>query len=222
MADTFEASQPGRGPTFLLGRWGRAWGASFGAAKDRLVDAAKDAVRVGLVYLAPVDALPLLLADAALEGLPGETSDQQRARVAASFDVWELAGLLGGLSLALDQLGLTGTFRRWPEYAPGLPPGGDASKWATWLCTITTHPWTDDGAWDDPGTWDDGGTWDSTATVADVARMRRLFRAQMGASHRGFLRLVFTAGVDFWGPDTPWDHGTWTDDSTPTHIDIEV
>ena len=49
-----------------------------------------------------------------------------------------------------------------------------------------------------------------------------MFRAQMGARDRGFIRLVLVEGTDFWGPETPFDHGTWTDDALPTHFTFEV
>lgn len=220
---TFAEHLSGRLPTALRGRWGAAYARILGASLDLVLDGAKDAVKAGFVASAPVDALPYLLSDAGLEALPGESTSSQRARVAAAFETWELAGLYGGITLALGQLGLTSyAFARWPEYAPSLPPDGDAARWATWLCTIDGHPYTADGTWADAGTWDDGGTWDSTATVADVARIRRLMRAEMGATHRGFMRFVLVSGVDFWGPATPWDHGTWTASTAPTHFTFEV
>lgn len=219
---TFAEYLPGLFPTFLRGRWGRAFGRAFGLVTDVCLAGAKAAAKVGFVDLAPSDALPYLLADANLEGLPGETTDGQRGRVAVAFDTWELAGTHAGLQLALTQLGVTGTFRRWPEWAPDLPPDTHPEFWATWHCTIRDHGWTDDGTWGDPGTWGDGGTWDSSAPAADVAQMRRLLRAQMNARDRGFVRLVLAADVDFWEPATPWDNGVWSDSSTLTHIDIEV
>ena len=51
---TFADRQPGLHPTRLRGRWGRAWGAAFGAEKDDVVTAAKDAVKSGFVLMAPV------------------------------------------------------------------------------------------------------------------------------------------------------------------------
>lgn len=219
---TFAEHQPGLHPTFIRGRWGVAWGAVAGAAKDTLLEGAKNAVRAGFVLLAPDDALPYLLADASLEGLPGETIDAQRVRVRQAFDTWELAGTYPGLTLAFDQLGLTGyTVHTWREYGT-YPPDSHTERWASWLATITGHSYAADGLWSDPGTWDDGGTWDSTATVDDIARMRRLVRAQMMARDRGWMRFRFDAGADFWGPDAPWDHGTWTDDTSPVFFTLEV
>ncbi len=220
---TFAEHLPGRFPTSLRGRWGAAFGRILGAACDLVLDGAKDAVKAGFVASAPVDALPRLLADASMEALPGETSSAQRARVAAAYETWELAGLYPGLQLALEQLDLTSyTFTRWRDYAPSAPPDGRADRWATWMCTIYGHAFAVDGLWSDAGTWDDGGTWDSDATVEDVARIRRLVRAEMGASHRGFLRFVFAGGADFWGPETPWDSGNWDDDSSPIAFTLEV
>ena len=102
---TFAERQPGLYPTALRGRWGIAWGRAFGAQKDDVVTAAKDAVKSGFVAIAPADALPRHAADVALPLLPGETDAQLRARVAGAWDFWPMAGTLAGLETAADLLG---------------------------------------------------------------------------------------------------------------------
>lgn len=210
---TYEEHQPGRHPTFLRGVWGRAWGAIMGAAKDLVLDGVKDAVRAGLVYVAPVDALPYLIADAALEALPGETSDSQRTRVEQRFESARLAGTFAGLDLAAAQLSFEGyTFRTARSFLPGLPPDHRADLPSTWWLFVPSfgHPWqrTEWGA----GTWG-SGTWGSNASLADVARVKRLLRSQSPARARGFVRLYFDGatgwglgswGAGFWGPSGSW------------------
>ena len=209
-------------PTALRGPWAAAFARALGAACDAALDAAKDAARVGFVLVAPVDALERHLADASLEALPGESTDSQRARVAAVFAFWELAGTLPGLELAAEQLGLAGgVFFRWRDFGTN-PPDRRPDLWATWLYRLDPSPFGLDGTWGDPGTWGDGGVWGLDATAADIARIRRLFRAQMGARDRGFIALVLVEGTDFWGPETPWNHGAWSDGSVRTHITFEV
>ena len=204
---TYEEHQPGRHPTYLRGRWGLAWGRILGAAKDLVLEGAKDAVRAGFIKSAPVDALPYHLADAALEALPGETSDSQRTRVEAAFESARNAGLYPGLDLAAAQLGFEGyVFRTARSYLPGLPPDHRADLPSTWWLFVPSfgHPWlrTEWGA----STWG-SGTWGSSASVTDVARVKRLLRAQSPARARAFVRLFFD-GATAWGSST-WGAGLW-------------
>lgn len=210
---TFAEHLPGRFPTSLRGRWGAAFGRILGAACDLVLDGAKDAVKAGFVASAPVDALPRLLADASMEALPGETSSAQRARVAAAYETWELAGTFAGLDLAAAQLSFEGyTFRTARSFLPGLPPDHRADLPSTWWLFVPSfgHPWqrTEWGA----GTWG-SGTWGSNASLADVARVKRPLRSQSPARARGFVRLYFDGatgwglgswGAGFWGPSGSW------------------
>lgn len=207
---TYADQLSSRLPTYLRDAPSLLFAGKVGAAMDLCLQALKDAVRVGLVYLCTDDALAAHLADVAMEGLPGETAASQRARVAAAFDTWTMAGTRPGLVLAVEQLGFSGyALRTSRDWLPDAPPDGNASLWARWWLLLPTHPWSTDGVWSDPGTWGDGGTWDSTATVAEVARVKRLLRAQSNARELGYVRLYFGSDGDIWGPETPWDHGVW-------------
>lgn len=220
----FEEYLPGLFPTFLRGPWGLAWGAKHGAAADRVLDGAKDAVKAGFAPSAPVDALPYLLADGRLEGLPGEGASAQRARLAVLFDVWKLAGTRDGLELAASLLGWEGyALRSTREWLPDAPPDGDASRWARWWLVLpeAAHGYALD-LWDGAGNWDDGGTWDTDATPEEVSRLTRLLRAQTNARDLGHVRLLFGDGDgDVWGPDDPFDNGVWADDAA-TFTELET
>lgn len=204
---TFAERQPGLYPTRLRGRWGRAWGRAFGLEKDDVVTQAKLAVRSGFIDDAPADALERHGADVVIERLPDETDAAYRARIAAAWDLWPTAGTQAALELALSQLGLTGTLYRPADFAPDTPP---RPGWSQWWFYCTGHTFGDDGAWDDAGTWGDGGVWDLDATPEEIGRIRRLVRKWINARDRGHIVFVFE--TDWWGPETPWDSGTWTEE----------
>lgn len=212
MADTFAEYLVGLFPTFLRGRWGRLWGEKHGAAADLALDGAKDAVRAGFVASAPADALPHLVADSALLGLPGETADQRRERIAGAWEVWAWAGTRHGLEVVAGQLGFEHyRLKTSADFAPGLPPGHRADLWARWWLFVYAHPWTrtEWGA----ATWG-SGTWGSSATAADVARVKGALRTVTNARDRGTVRLFFggtTSGG--WGLGT-WGGGKWGDAGT--------
>lgn len=220
---TYEKALPDSFPTTLRGRWGRAWGAAHGVAMDAVLAAVKAAVKMGFIVGAGTDTHPYHLADAGLEGLPGESADDVVTRVRTAFDVWRLAGTRLGVELALAQLGFTGyTLRTTRDWLPDGPPDGRMDLWARYWVLAFSHTWSPDGTWGDAGTWDDGGTWDSDATVAEVTRVTRFLRRQSNARDLGYVRLYFGAvDTDVWGPDEPWDHGTW-DDDTVTFIDWRI
>lgn len=219
MPPTYREWQPSLYPTFLQDPYGQSWGRAQGEMKDRAVTLAADAVDAGLVLRCPDDALPYLADDAGgLERLPDEEADSHRARIAGAWDTWAWAGAGTALSTVAAQLDFEGvvirTAREWE-----MP---DASTlWARWWVIVTLGtPWVADGTWGDPGDWDDGGTWDSDASVASVATVRRLFRRFSNARDQGVVRFVFDENVDFWGPDEPWDHGTW--DDPPASMDWRI
>lgn len=205
-------------PTWLRDPYGRAWGGVYGAAADTAVAVAKDAIHAGNVLDAPDDALPRLGADTLIERLPDEDADTHRARITGAWETWPWAGTRTALETVAAQLDFHGvvvrTAREW-----GM---ADAStRWARWWVIVTLgDPWIADGTWGDPGDWDDGGTWDSDASVESVATVRRLFRRFSNARDQGFVRFVFDENVDFWGPDEPWDHGTW--DDPPASMDWRI
>ncbi len=203
---SFAERQPGLLPTALRGRWGKAWGRAFGLEKDDVVTSMKLAVRSGFIDDAPTDALDRHGADVVFERFPSEDEEDYRARIAAAWDLWPTAGTKGALELAISQLGLAGTLYLPGDFAPDAPP---SSGWAKWWFYCTTHPWASDGAWDDPGTWDDDGVWDLDATPAEMDRVRRHLRQWINARDVGHVVFVFE--TDWWGPESPWENGTWTE-----------
>lgn len=221
---TYEHALPDSYPTPLRGPWGRAWGAAHGVAMDLLLTAAKAAAKLGFIVGAGPDTFPYHLADVGFEGLPGESPASIAERVRTAFDLWKLAGTRDGIELALSQLAVTGYMLRTTRgWLPDAPPDGRTDLWARYWVLAFSHPWTTDGTWGDAGTWDDGGTWDSDATVAEVTRLVRFLRRQSNARDLGFVRIYFNNGdSDVWGPDEPWDHGTWGDAATQTFIDWRV
>ena len=95
-------------------------------------------------------------------------------------------------------------------------PDGRSELWARWWLLIFDPPWSPDGTWGDPGDWDDGGTWDSDASAETVSTVLTYLRRWTSARDRFYVRLYYSTS-DVWGPETPWDHGTW-DDASATFI----
>jgi hypothetical protein len=198
-------------PSWLRGRYARAFLGVVGRMLDRITDGADAAVKVRFVAQAPVDALEYIGSERNLPRYAPDTDDTYRARLAAAWSLYEFAGTRQGILSALSALLPTTTIRvianrEWP-----IPPDGDTANWSRLWVLLSDTPWTSDGNWDDAGTWDDGGVWDSSATEADVLALRRIVRTWK-AGHEvcaGFIVLL--EGDDFWGPDEPWDSGTWDD-----------
>ncbi|MDB4929450.1 MAG: hypothetical protein JWM10_1934 [Myxococcaceae bacterium] len=202
--------QPALYPTALSDPYGRAWGASQGTMKDRVVTLAVDAVDAGLVLRAPADALPLLGADVALDQLPDETTDSYRTRIAGAWETWRWAGTETALRLVATQLGadpvVIVTAHTWPMGRPDL--------WARWWLLVRDVDLPHTPAPEDPwgtGTWGDGGTWGSTVPPEGVAQVQRAFRKFTNARDAGWVRIAF-GDTDYWGdPDGTFAHGTWGD-----------
>ena len=196
---TFAERQPGLYPTALRGRWGIAWGRAFGAQKDDVVTAAKDAVKSGFVAIAPADALPRHAADVALPLLPGETDAQLRARVAGAWDFWPMAGTLAGLETAADLLGYVDRTIRTARDLSRDP-------WAQWFIFVADHGVTRKRTWGGSGTWG-SGVWGSDASRDYVRRVRGLLRLVSNARDRGWV--VLSLSTPGW-----WGSGTWGAPST--------
>ena len=228
----FRDYQPDLAPAPLQDASGRAWGASHGALKDAVVSLARDAVYVGGVAdpdgrgreCAAVD-LWRLGDDAAMPRLPGETSAGYRARLALAFDAWGTACSRAGLAARLGELATAYGFSDWALYtardwsttgALDSTPDRRGDLWARYWVLVFDSPWSADGTWGDAGTWDDGGTWDSDASVETVTAILSYLRRWSSARDLPYLRVYFDA-TDVWGPETPWDHGTW-DADTATSI----
>lgn len=194
MSDDFESYQRDTHPPGHRGTWGQRWGAALGRQKDTTVTRARDAVLAGFPGRAPLDALDLHLADAALERLPGETTASIRARVRQAWDFWPTAGRLAGLTVALTLLGFP-TIEVRTAAQLGVTP------WAQWFAFtfgygFSSRPW---GA---PDTWGTG-TWGSDASRDDARRMRRFLRSVSNARDIGWLVLGST-DPSVWGAGGTW------------------
>ena len=216
---SYATYQPSLYPTALADPYGQSWGRAQGVMKDRLATLAADAVDMGLVLRAPADALPYLADDAGgLERFPIDDDASHRARIASAWTLWPWAGTRYALEVVAAQLDFAGvtirTAREW-----GMSDA--ATLWARWWVLVTQNgPFASDGTWADAGTWDDGGTWDSDASLGLVSQIRRFFRRFSNARDVGFVRLLFDDNADFWGPDSPFDSGTWDDE--PTHLELRI
>jgi hypothetical protein len=133
--------------------------------------------------------------------------------VRLAWDTWTFAGTEATVLAQLAVYLTTETLRIIENRDWSPPPDLDTANWSRFWVTITGGPWSTDGTWGDPGAWSDGGTWDSTATTAEVASVRGIIRKFKPAHTIGFA-LVLLDSDDFWGPDTPWDHGDWDDTAT--------
>ena len=195
---TFAERQPGLYPTALRGRWGIAWGRAFGAQKDDVVTAAKDAVKSGFVAIAPADALPRHAADALLPMLPGESDTALRARVRGAWDFWPWAGTRTGLEVAIGLLGFT-VYQLSTGYELGAP------LWAQWVLVVTgtgVGPRT----WGAPGQWGTG-VWGSDASRELSRRVRSFLRLVSNARDIGWVAIA-TSTPAVWGAGK-WGSGVW-------------
>lgn len=230
----FADYQPDLHPAPLQDTWGRAWGAVHGAAKDAVVSLAREAMYVGGVVdpagrgrQVPDGDLGRIGADTTIPRLPGEAVASYRARLAVAFDVWGSACTAGGLVARLDELAgaygfdtyLFRTARDWsPTGALDATPDGRSDLWARWWALVFDPPWTLD-TWDDGGTYDADATWDTNASAQTVSTVLAYLRQWSSARDLFYVRLYYgVADGDVWGPDTPWDSGTWGDESAVSII----
>lgn len=88
--------QPGT-PTWLQGLWGARWLQSLGQVKDEWADKLKQAIKVRLPGLAPLDALPYIGSERGLPQAPGEDPAVYAERLRTAWDTWPLAGTPLGL-----------------------------------------------------------------------------------------------------------------------------
>lgn len=203
MSDTFESYQRDTHPPGHRGTWGLRWGAAVGRQKDTTVTRARDAVLAGFPGRAPLDALDLHLADAALERLPGETTASIRARVRQAWAFWPTAGRFDGLTVALTLLGF-------PTFEVRTAAQFGRTPWAQWYA-ITYGYGLARRQWGAPAKWGEG-VWGSNATRDESRRMRRFLRSVSNARDIGWLVFGDTDpsvwGVGKWGSPARWGGAT--------------
>lgn len=204
---TYIEWQPSLHPTPLRGRWGTAWGASLGAAKDTALSLAKDAVKAGFVALAPGDALPELAADVQIDHVPGETDDSWRERIRGAWDSWAWAGTRYGIAYAVGLLGF-GTPAVWTQAE--LPREGPAGTWARLTLLFFGVAGWDGAVWD-------GFDWDArevqpiegALTASTRGQLRRVLRQWINARDH-VSSVIVGFGTTLWDLDV-WDGFDWDD-----------
>lgn len=194
---TYRRFQAELNPGPLRGPNGLAWSAGLGAAKDTLVELAKDAVYAGgardaegLGREAPSDGLARLGADAQLVRLFSESDASYRARLAGAWDSWGWLGTGYGLGYALSLVSVRGA-RIVAQYE-WTPPDGLTADWSRFwvligvgtiaLGSFFIGPWATLGALASPWallvigsfTIGSGVTIGSTATANDIYGVRRM------------------------------------------------
>lgn len=196
-------------PPPLRGDVGEVFAGDLGAAKDDVVTLAKDAVYIGqlvdpdaLGREVPADGLAKLGADADLEQGPIESPQDYRARILGAWDLWGWAGTPYGYSLAFERLKRPVRGARFISASQWVAPDGLTSLWSrfwpiVWTGLLaagrfTVGPWAIVGGnasgWEilRVGDFDvgDGSTVGSTATVEELADLRRALAKWKNARDR--------------------------------------
>lgn len=207
-------------PPPLRGDVGEVYAGDLGAAKDDVVTLAKDAVYLGHVSdpdaqgrETPDDGLAKLGADADLEQGPVESPQDYRARILGAWDLWGWAGTPYGYSLAFERLKRP---VRGAQFVPRY--GWPDFDWLTLLWSrfwpivytgplavgrFTVGPWATIGG--DASGWEilrvgdfdvgDGSTVGSTATVEELADMRRALAKWKNARDRVPVLIISDGDV---------------------------
>jgi hypothetical protein len=187
----FTQSGPGSG----VARWMQgpvmgAYLAACGDALDLVLDGLRQAVAARFVSETPADALGWIGAERLLPRYPADTDDTYRARLAAAWEVWQLAGTAAGILAALAACGFADAaiYTARDATPPGessWPPDGDTANWSrfwVFLDVSTSNPFAwQPTVWTHARRWGGGATWGSTATVGEVALVRGVIRTLKAA-----------------------------------------
>jgi hypothetical protein len=92
-------------PSFLQKPWGKRWNETMGDQADLQVNAAQQAVSAAFVDTCPNDALAPLGASSDMDRYPADTDASYRARIAARWDTWPMAGTYDGVKGQLQAFG---------------------------------------------------------------------------------------------------------------------
>jgi hypothetical protein len=194
-------------PSWLQGRWGRAWNRVLGTMKQTVAEAVRVAVKARFAATAPLDALHHLLEDRNLDPAWNEHSDAVRLRIRRAWRTWSKAATKAAIDEALRLAGYTSFEIR------EQPQDGTLRWWEFEVWIFRPFPWLDfyldDGRWDDPGVWDDGGVWAPDMPAPDLARFRMLVKKWKSLHSYCRAGVVVHAG-ETWDADAP--PGTWDDD----------
>lgn len=182
---TYRQLQSESAPKALRGKRGSAWMRAHGRAKDWTQDAVRQAVRAGLVAVAPVDALGYDGNERNLPRYPGDTDETYRARLQRAWELWQQAGTRPGLLAVLDALGFANAAIHTardpiPPGESSWPPDGDPSNWSRFWVFLDVSAGSNPFNWQrvpwGSRRWGDGWTWGSTATRAQISLVRSVIR----------------------------------------------
>lgn len=129
-------------PSWLRGAVAEAWSYALGLVKDGFAEAARQAVKVRLVGLAPSDALEPLLRDRNLD-VPAVSSDSiLRTRIRRAWATWSIAGTKESILTSLADAGYpNASVREGTEWS--LP-----HWWWFYMVLRPPYPWSVLGATD--------------------------------------------------------------------------
>lgn len=134
-------------PTWLRGKWGRAWAAALGATMDGLVQLAHEAALARFARHAPKDALEELGRDRSIQRYPRELESTYRNRLAGAFATHVKGGTEQGV---VDQLAIMGYAAQWIRNAQWVVDGNSgkiAHYWARFWVLISN---ADTAGWGAP------------------------------------------------------------------------
>lgn len=188
-------------PSWMSRLMGKAWTFVPALFRDAWVDAARMAVKARFPPIAPLDALPLLLRDFALDPPHGETPATTRARLARAWETWQKAGTAAGIVAALNAAGY-----------PNVTIGERSDRWWEFV-VILRAPFPFDPALTGYAKWDSGWTYDLSgyrwAGVAPPGERERVLAIinKWKPTHARLAYVLVEVEGPYWG-EFKWGDGT--------------
>lgn len=186
-------------PGWFRRRWGEAWISANAVLVDGLSALVVEATKVGIIKVAPIDALPFIGQERDLERYPSDTNEQYRARLSDAHPTYRKAGSDKAIRDEFARLGLTARVKRNNQWDYDGNPGNPPYLWARmWVIVDPPHDFVAGPGCGDPGLKCGTGvlcgiqsaTGRSGAEVqADIARMLRLIR-KWKSSHAKLVLLI--------------------------------
>lgn len=231
MANTFRTLWAKMGPKWLVddGADGELIGYSLGVMKDAFADRIRQGLIARLPERAPSDALPLMGRDRRVVRGRNESTASYAQRLLRWLDdrktqgnafamMDRLAEYLGPLPRIriVDARGnwytrdTDGTRAYLLDQANWNWDGIDPDRWARfWVIIYPNGLWTSTEAWGDAGTeWGASPSWGSTATIDDVASVRRIVKDWKRSGSR-CVNIIIAFDANSFDPTAPEPDGTW-------------
>lgn len=214
-------------PAWLNDDHGRAFEASFGAAKDTSLALLEQAVNSRFPYVGRPDALALqaasrLILRAPPEEVPPDGDSLFADRLRRAHDIWKWGGTKDGIRAIFEPYGFDATtcvvVKNYEVILDGEP-----AWYSRGIVLCGPVHWEPDTTWDDPADvtdWSDETieTWDSTATTRDLDYLRasiRNFKSDDAYPVLVGVQLVGVPGDGFWDGPTPGTYdepgAVWSD-----------